>query len=48
MINYNPVVITKGIPLFYDNRNVEVKLETKSVRDIGNGIIQIHYRVMRE
>lgn len=47
ILNYNPVIITKGVHLFYDNYNIQANLETKSVKELDNGIVQIGYKVVK-
>ena len=44
IVNYNPVLITKGIGLF-DGNKIEKRLELVKVVQEKEGIVQVHYKV---
>lgn len=46
ILNYNPYVLNKGIPLFVGNY-FENKLELEKVINEKEGITQIHYKVIK-
>lgn len=47
ILNYNPYVLNKGIPLF-NGYFFEYELELIKVVNEQSGIVQIHYQVIRE
>lgn len=47
ILNYNPVVLNKGIPLFKGNY-FENKLQLEKVIKEQEDIVQVHYRVYKE
>lgn len=46
ILNYNPVVLSKGIPLFNGNY-FENKLKLKKIIKEKDDIVQVHYRVIK-
>ncbi len=46
IINYNPYLLGKGIPLFNDD-TFENELELIKVVNESDGIIQVHYKVLK-
>lgn len=46
VLNYNPYVLNEGIPLFRGNY-FENKLELIKVVEEKDGIIQVHYKVLK-
>lgn len=46
ILNYNPFVLNKGIPLFQGNY-FENRLQLEKVVKEQDGIVQVHYRVER-
>lgn len=46
ILNYNPYVINKGIGLF-DGEFFENKLELERIMEEQQGIVQVHYKVVK-
>ena len=47
ILNYNPFVLNKGIPIFKGNY-FENKLKLEKVVKEKEDIVQVHYRVIKE
>ncbi len=46
ILNIEPVIVGKGIPLFSPN-NFELDLNLISIKKMPNGILQLHYEVIK-
>lgn len=46
-LNYVPVLIGRGIPLFSDGGNSRKKLELIETKQFSNGLTRQHYRVLK-
>lgn len=44
IINIEPKILGKGIPIFKDE-DFEIKLKTKQIKQLDQGILQVHYIV---
>ncbi len=47
ILNYNPVVLNQGIPLFNENSFFENKLQLEKIVKEKEDIVQIHYKVIK-